>query len=271
MADILPIELPDDPRIDAYRDIRERDLVGRAGLFVAEGTIVVEKLIASTRHRPLSLLIASKRVSALAPMLASLPDDVPVFVAAQPVIDAIAGFPLHRGALAIGRRSSSIPADMLLRGARRADGGINVLLLSGIANQDNMGGIFRNAAAFGIDAIILDADCCDPFYRKSIRVSVGAVLDVPFATLGPGDDPVVLLERHAIAGVALSPAGRTTLGDWRPGLRNAVLLGAEGPGLPPTLLDRMQSLRIEMSGGFDSLNVATTSGIVLHQLTTRRR
>lgn len=270
MALLIPIDEPDDPRIDAYRDIRERDLVGRTGLFVAEGTVVVEKLIASIRHRPLSLLIAGKRVTALEPMLASLPNNVPVFVAAQPVMDTVAGFPLHRGVLAIGRQSEKLSADTLLRDACRSDGGINVLLLSGIANHDNMGGIFRNAAAFGIDAMILDADCCDPFYRKAIRVSVGAALDIPYAILSRSDDPVSLLERYGIAGVALSPAGTMSLGDWRPGLRNAVLFGAEGPGLSPALLGRMQSLRIEMASGFDSLNVATTSGIVLHHLAISR-
>jgi len=261
---LIPITDPADPRIEAYRDIRERDLVGRERMFVAEGKVVVEKLVEASRHRPASLLIADKRVAGLTAMLGRVGDDVPVYVAAQAVIDAVAGFPLHRGILAIGRRMDDAGADALL--ASLGEGAATVLLLSGIANHDNMGGILRNAAAFGVDAVLLDADCCDPLYRKAIRVSVGAALLVPMARLARGDDPVALLGRHGFAGVALSPEGTTLLHEWRPGQRNAVVLGAEGPGLAPTLIARMRSLRIEMASGFDSLNVATTSGIVLHHI-----
>jgi tRNA G18 (ribose-2'-O)-methylase SpoU len=267
MPMLIEIHDADDPRIEPYRDIRERDLVGRAGLFVAEGKVVVEKLVGSALHRPLSLLIAAKRLDALRPLVAQLGDDVPVFVAAQPVLDAIAGFAMHRGILAIGRRTNVPDADALL--ARlRGDG--DVLLLSGIANHDNIGGIFRNAAAFGA-AVLLDAECCDPLYRKAIRVSVGATLLVPTARLARDEDALALLDRHGFAPVALSPAGATQLADWRPGPRNAMLLGAEGPGLSPDILARARTLRIAMAAGFDSLNVATTSGIVLHHLATARR
>lgn len=264
---LIEIGDPDDPRIDAYRDIRERDLVGRAGLFVAEGRVVVEKLVGSAVHRPLSMLIAAKRRDALRPVLAQLPEDVPVFIAAQPVLDAIAGFAMHRGILAIGRRTEALTANDLLAGLH---GDADVLLLSGIANHDNIGGIFRNAAAFGAAAVLLDADCCDPLYRKAIRVSVGAALLVPSARLARGEDPLALLGRHGFQTIALSPAGATRLADWRPARRNAVLLGAEGPGLPAELIRRAESVRIAMAAGFDSLNVATTSGIVLHQLATAR-
>ncbi|HEX8401981.1 MAG TPA: RNA methyltransferase [Allosphingosinicella sp.] len=265
MPKLVEIQSPDDPQIEPYRDIRERDLVGRAGLFVAEGKVVVEKLVGSALHRPLSMLIAAKRLHALRPLLAQLPDDVPVFVAPQAILDAIAGFSMHRGILAIGCRTEALTADELLS---RLHGDANVLLLSGIANHDNMGGIFRNAAAFGAAAVLLDVDCCDPLYRKAIRVSVGAALLVPSARLAHGDDPLTLIQRHSFEPVALSPAGATLLCHWHPGPRNAVLLGAEGPGLAPALLDRARSVRIAMTAGFDSLNVATTSGIVLHHLAT---
>ena len=271
MPCLVTITDPTDPRIEAYRDIRERDLVGRQGLFVAEGRVVVEKLVASGVHRPVSLLIAAKRVAALEPLLSRLPDDVPVFAAEQPVIDGIAGFPVHRGILAIGRRLESPTADSLLaRVAGEDRRGEDVLFVSGIANHDNIGGIFRNAAAFGAKAVLLDADCCDPLYRKAIRVSVGASLLVPFARLAPGEDPLALLDRHGFTSFALSPSGETLLTDWRPAARNALLLGAEGPGLPPELIGRTNSVRIAMAGGFDSLNVATTSGIVLHHLSAHR-
>jgi tRNA G18 (ribose-2'-O)-methylase SpoU len=265
---IVPITDPDDPRIAPYRDIRERDLVGREGLFVAEGKVVLAMLLASAAYRPLSLLIAAHRLDALAPLLASVPPDVPVFGAAQPVIDAVAGFPLHRGILAIGRRVEIPSAETLLaRLPARAD----IVLLSAIANHDNMGGIFRNAAAFGAGAVLLDADCCDPLYRKAIRVSVGAALLVPFARIGRDEDPIALLERYGFHGVALSPHGAGELAAFVPRARNALLLGAEGPGLAAGLLARAESLRIPMAAGFDSLNVATTSGIALHHLAAAGR
>jgi tRNA G18 (ribose-2'-O)-methylase SpoU len=263
MPTLIEIHEPDDPRIEAYRDIRERDMVGRAGLFVAEGKVVVEKLVGSALHRPLSLLIAAKRIDGLRALLDRLPEDVPVFVAGQPVLDAIAGFAMHRGILAIGRRSVTPDADALLAGLH-GDG--DILVLSGIANHDNMGGIFRNAAAFGAAAVLLDPACCDPLYRKAIRVSVGAALLVPTARFRRDDDVIDLLKRHGFEPYALSPAGETPLATWRPARRNAVLLGAEGPGLSADILGRAHSLRIAMAGDFDSLNVATTSGIVLHHL-----
>jgi tRNA G18 (ribose-2'-O)-methylase SpoU len=139
-------------------------------------------------------------------------------------------------------------------------------VLMGIANHDNLGGIFRNAAAFGVDGVILDADCCDPFYRKAIRVSSGATLSVPTAWLAPGQDVVELLERHGFLGLALSPAADEILARLVPPPRSAVLLGAEGPGLSPEVMARVRTLGIPMAGGFDSLNVATTSGVVLHHL-----
>ena len=137
---LIPITDPADPRIEAYRDIRERDLVGRERMFVAEGKVVVEKLVEASRHRPASLLIADKRVAGLTAMLGRVGDDVPVYVAAQAVIDAVAGFPLHRGILAIGRRMDDAGADALL--ASLGEGAATVLLLSGIANHDNMGRIY---------------------------------------------------------------------------------------------------------------------------------
>jgi len=264
---LISLSDPEDPRIEAYRDVRERDLVGRQGLFVAEGKVVIEKVVRSRTHQLLSLLIASKRVHALEPMLAQLPRDFPVFVGEQTVIDALAGFPVHRGILAVGRRAKGLSADALLSSLV---GNADVVVLSGIANHDNMGGIFRNAVAFGARAVLLGPDCCDPLYRKAIRVSVGATLLMPFAQLTREEDPLALLERHRFEIVALSPSGETSLTDWRPTDRTAVALGAEGPGLPLDVIERTNNVRIEMAPGFDSLNVATASGIVLHHLSSRR-
>lgn len=263
MPPAIPIDDPDDPRIAAYRNVRERDLVGREGLFIAEGEVVLRILLQRSRHRALSLLLAENRVAALAPLTAALPADVPVYAAGRAVLDAIVGFPLHRGILALGRRAAEPGADGLLAALPpRA----LVVALFGIGNHDNVGGIFRNAAAFGADAVLLDRGCCDPLYRKAIRVSVGAALTVPFAWLDAGTDPVALLARHDFEPLALSPRGGSTLAEVKRSDRAAVLLGSEGPGLPEALMERARTVRIRMAPGFDSLNVATTSGIVLHHL-----
>lgn len=261
MPKIVRIDDGADSRIAEYRDIRERDLVGRDGLFVAEGEVVVRVLLGASRYKPLSLFLAEKRVVALQDEIARLPDSVPVFVAPQSIMDTIAGFPMHRGILALGRRSGmqSAQAQLTGVGARAM-----VLVLAGIANHDNIGGIFRNAAAFGVDLVILDSDCCDPLYRKAIRVSAGNVLTVRSARLERGIDVLDLLAEHGFEAMALSPGGAEVLADTRRPARLALLLGAEGPGLPDTVLQRVRTLRIPIVRDVDSLNVATTSGIVLH-------
>jgi len=263
MRPILSISDPDDPRVAAYRDIRERDLVGREGRFVAEGEVVLRMLARSGRHRAESVLIDAKRADKLSELLAEFGEDVPVYAAGQAVIDAIAGFHLHRGILAIGKRGEDPRAAGLLAGL--GDGAV-VLVLFGISNHDNMGGLFRNAAAFGADAVLLDPDCCDPLYRKAIRVSVGHALTMPFARLGAGEDPLALLKAAGFEALALTPVGATPLARLKRPARAAVLLGTEGEGLPARIIAGSTPVAIPMAPGVDSLNVAVTAGIVLHQL-----
>jgi tRNA G18 (ribose-2'-O)-methylase SpoU len=257
---------PADPRIAGYARVRERDLVGRGGGFIAEGVVVLEKLLSGGRHPLRSVLLAEKRIGALQPLLANLPDGVPVYAAGQAVMDAIVGFPIHRGVLALGERAAA-SADALLDALPpRA----LVVGLMGVANHDNMGGLFRNAAAFGADAVLIGTDCCDPLYRKAIRVSVGAALTVPFARLAADEDMTRMLAARGFDVLALSPAGDMELSGLAAGGRQAVLFGAEGPGLPPAVMARSRTVRIPMATGFDSLNVATASGIVLHRLAELR-
>lgn len=260
MTGIITVSDVDDPRIAPYRDIRERDLVGRDGMFIAEGQVVVERLLSAPAHRPVSLLIAAKRIPALLPMLNTC--KVPVYAASQPVLDQIAGFALHRGILALGRTAPALGAEALLA-STAADA--TVLVAVGIANHDNIGGIFRNAAAFGAAAVLLDHRCCEPLYRKAIRVSVGASLIVPFARFAM-DQLLAMLERQRFTALALSPHQATPLRDIRRHGRTALLLGAEGPGLPDALLHGARPVAIPIVPGFDSLNVATASGIALSHL-----
>lgn len=262
-----PIDDPGDPRIEAYRDVRERDLVGRRGLFMAEGEVVLGRLIGAPRFRTVSVLIDSRRLDKLGAMLAGLEADVPVYCASREVLDAIAGFPMHRGVLGLGAREKGVTAAGLLAGLGPD---ALVLALYAIANHDNLGGIFRNAAAFGVDAVILDRQCCDPLYRKALRVSVGGALQVPYARTDPGEDLAALLTGQGFEPLALTPAGETRLDQVTRSGRTAVLLGAEGPGLPPEVIAAARGVRVPMAAGFDSLNVATTSGIVLHHLTAGR-
>lgn len=262
MPNVVAIVSPDDPRVAAYREVRERDLAGRDGLFVAEGEVVLRMLLSGrSRFGPVSILLAESRIAPLAGLLADVPDAVPVMVAPPAVMARIAGFPIHRGVLAIGSRGApSAPADVLAA----APGPALALGLVGLANHDNVGGAFRNAAAFGADAVLLDPATCDPLYRKAIRVSVGASLTVPFARAGTDTALVDALEAAGFTVFALAPGGRESLHELAWPERSAVLLGAEGPGLPAAILRRVRTLRIPMAAGFDSLNVATAAGIALH-------
>ncbi|HYD27014.1 RNA methyltransferase [Brevundimonas sp.] len=261
----IPIDDPLDPRVAAFLDIRERDLTGRQGLFVAEGEVVLRVLASpASLCRPVAALIAEKRLAALADLLAALPPDTPVHAAPQPVLDRVAGFHLHRGILALGEKPVARPLAEVLAGL--ADDAV-VVLACGIGNHDNMGGIFRAAAAFGAAAVLLDDRCCDPFYRKAIRVSVGAVLRTPMATGMPADEMVDGLKAAGFRVLAMTPASAAPLHLATRGGRTAIVLGAEGPGLPTQLIERCETVGIPMSGGFDSLNVATAGAIALHHFT----
>lgn len=264
----IRIDDPLDPRIDAYLRVRERDLVGREGRFLAEGLVVLRMLVRS-RFEVESLLVAEARRETVEELVAELPAEVPLHLAPQRVMDAIAGFPMHRGVLAVARRGVEPTLGELLARVDRPNA--TVVVCVGLSNHDNVGGVFRNAAAFGADAVLLDAESCDPLYRKAVRVSVGGALRVPFSR---GSSALELLAGLAQAGfelVALSPGGSEELADFVPRGKVALLLGAEGPGLPEAILQATRTVRIEMAPGFDSLNVAATSAVALHALGTARR
>lgn len=264
---IVPISDPADPRIADYLNVRERDLKGRAGLFMAEGEVVLRLLLARPEHRLASLLISEKSHRRLADALPALPAETPVYVAGQGVMDEVAGFPIHRGALALGEVPPPRDSVALLASLRPS---AVVVGLLGLTNHDNVGGIFRNAAAFGADAVLLDEATCDPLYRKAIRVSVGASLIVPHARVPDAQVMLRILAQAGFETLALSPSGSVELSGLARRGRVAALFGTEGPGLPDDVMVRASTVRISMAPGFDSLNVATTSGIVLHHLTRER-
>jgi tRNA G18 (ribose-2'-O)-methylase SpoU len=263
---LIPIDDPADPRVAAYLDIGERDLTGRQGRFVAEGKVVLGALLSSGRFEAESALVLQGRLPGLREILRKAPADFPVYLASGAVMDAIAGFPIHRGILAIGRRHTDTDAGQLLAALpRRA----LVLVLIGIANHDNVGAIFRNAAAFGAGAVFLDSTRCDPLYRKAIRVSTGSVLYLPYAFFDDMEAFATGLAASGFEAFALAPRGTTDLRLAPRGERTALYFGAEGAGLPDSLLARMKTLRIAMTEEFDSLNVAAASAVALHHFFQR--
>lgn len=265
---IIRINDPHDPRIAEFRDIRERDLVGRHGHFIAEGTVVLRMLAAAhvsaeARFRAEKLLLLENRLEGLGEILAAFPVEVPVYVASAAVLDQIAGFHLHRGVLALGSRMLGQGADTLLNALPEK---ALIGVCCGISNHDNIGSIFRNAAAFGVSALLLDETCCDPLYRKALRVSVGSVLSVPFARGGAALSLLETVDRAGFAIFGLSPRGEIDIRDVPKVNRVALVTGTEGEGLPAHIIERFQTARIPQMPQLDSLNAATATGIALYEM-----
>ncbi len=264
VAQIVRTEDEGDPRLDDFRDLstadRRPDRPGGRGLVIAEGTVVVRRLLASA-YPPRALLGVERRIDELAPDLADVP--VPAYVTSAEVMAEVVGFHLNRGVLAVADRAPQPDADEILARSRV------VAVLEGVGDHENIGALFRNAAALGVDGVLLGAGCADPLYRRSVRVSMGNVLRVPFAALTPWPSG---LERVRAAGfrvAALTPRAdaRTLREVAADGGRTALLLGSEGPGLTAEALDSADvAVRIPMSEGVDSLNVATAAAVAFYEL-----
>jgi tRNA G18 (ribose-2'-O)-methylase SpoU len=267
VATITPVDDPSDPRMDDYRDLttadRRPDRPGGRGLVIAEGVVVVRRLIDSP-FPVRSLLGVPRRLAALTSDLAGL--DVPAYAADAATMAEVVGFHLNRGVLAVADRAVPPDPATLLRHARA------VAVLEGVNDHENLGGLFRNAAALGIDCVLLGPRCSDPLYRRSVRVSMGHVLRVPFAEL-PGTWPASLsmLRAAGLRVAALTPAADAVplAASSLPGERVALLLGAEGPGLSAEALEAADvRVRIPMASGVDSLNVATAAAVAFHAVGT---
>jgi len=258
-----------DPRVFDYLDVRDRDLVGRKGAFMAEGRLIVRTLLTASRFRVRSILVNEAALSSMRDLVdARERAELPVFVASQTVMDQIAGFHIHRGCLAVGERESTpLCASELLRAQPERS---LVVGLEGVANHDNLGAIFRNAAAFGASAVVLDATSGDPLYRKAIRVSMGAALRVRFARLARGVGLVPTFREAGFATVALTPSeDAKDIAEVVDGLaeRRAILVGAEEPGLTREAMALADvRARIPIAKAVDSLNVATACGVAMHRL-----
>lgn len=263
---MIRIDDADDPRLADFRDLttadRRPDRPGGRGLVLAEGTVVVQRLLASP-YPVRGLLGVDRRLDELAPSLAGV--DVPAYEVSAQLMASVVGFHLNRGVLASADRIAQQPVAALLASARL------VAVLEGINDHENLGSIFRNAAALGVDAVLLGGRCADPLYRRSVRVSMGHVLRVPFATLP--DWPIDLTALGGFRTVALTPSvGAVPLPAAELGSaeRVALLLGAEGPGLSAEALAAADvRVAIPMADGVDSLNVATAAAIAFYAASQR--
>lgn len=255
------IDSPDSPKVAAYTKLPERKLSEVQERFVAEGETVLRVALTATEFELHSMFMSERQVKRLLPLLEASGADVPVYIAHQDVMDAVVGFHIHRGCLALVRRRRVPTLDEAI-----SSGTGHVIVGLGIANHDNIGGIFRNAAAFGASCVLMDDSSCHPFYRKAVRVSVGGVMRVPFVRQGAPSHIFRALERAGITALTLSPGAATELADVPRGKRYALVLGAEGPGLSDHWLQAGTPTRIRMAPDFDSLNVAQTAGIALYAL-----
>lgn len=241
-------------------DLRRRT-EATGGFFIVEGVLAIERLLALGTWPVRSLLLTAAAAGRLEAALAPAPVPVPIYVAPAAVLREVVGFDLHRGAVASVDRRPPWRTDLrdVLAGAHR------IAVLEGVNDHENLGALFRNAAAFGIDAVLLDRRCADPLYRRSVRVSMGHVLAVPFAAVGVLPDALDDAPLNRFTTLALTPQPEAdALADLVTDLPEptAWLLGAEGPGLSPAVLDWAdRRVCIPMAPGVDSLNVATAAAI----------
>lgn len=270
---------PNDPELADYRAVRDRDLLGpegRGGLFIGETPLVVRAMLARPGMTK-SVLVAEERRSALHDDLARF--DGPVFVVPLAWMERITGYPLHRGILAVGHRPD--PDDhtvdrVLARLHQSKNDPLTLLICVGINNIDNIGLLFRNAAAFAVDAVVLDPTCHDPLYRKSLRVSIGHVLSMPWARATPQQWPDELDRLRNEWGctlIALATGEHAVpIDSIDCPERSAIIVGPEFEGLPDEILARCDAIaRIPMAAGVDSLNVGVASAVALHRFSRGQR
>lgn len=263
--DLHPVTDPDDPRLDDYRGLTDTALRARTestnGLYIAESAKVIERAVRAG-HRPRSVMVQRRWLDGIRTLLHDV--DVPVYEVSDAVAESVAGFAVHRGALAAMHRPDLPAVAEVIRDARL------VLVLAGIGDHTNVGAAFRAAAALGADAVLVAPRCADPLYRRSVRVSMGTVFQVPWTRMPDWEGSVAALRAAGVEIVALALAEDAVplrrYARERPE-RIALLLGSEGDGLSEDELavaDRV--VTIPMRGGVDSLNVASAAAVALYAL-----
>jgi len=263
---IIHIDSLDLPGLADYSQLTDVALRRKSepagGLYIAESTKVIARAL-EAGHRPRSVLLQEQWLPDALELLSDWPD-VPVYVGAASVLEELTGYNLHRGALAAMHRPVLAPVSDLIRGARR------IVILENIVDHTNVGAIFRSVAGLGADAVLITPRCADPLYRRSVRVSMGTVLQVPWTRLPEWDEAVPLLHEAGFHLAALALADNAvSLDDFAidPPERLAIVLGAEGDGLSRQALGVADTVvTIPMLHGVDSLNVASASAVALYAL-----
>ena len=262
---VIRVEQIEDARLDDYRNVSDAELLRRSNLFVAEGRLVVRRLL-SSRHDLVSLLLNEASFVSLEGDFRRQFEEIPVYVGSTEALAGIVGFNLHRGCLALAHRPAGAQVADVMRDAAL------LLVLEGVTDPDNVGSAFRNAAAFGVDGVLL-MSCCDPLYRKAVRTSMGHVLQMPHASLIDLGSAMAALKSAGFTVVALTPAADAPpVADFvrsRPfGGKIVVLAGNEADGLSADALAAADArVRIPMRDGVDSLNLSTAIGVALDRLT----
>lgn len=266
----MPFEIrdPADPRIALFRNLPDVELRRSVeldnGVFVVEGIRTIRTLLES-EWPAISVLLTLGRLATSGDVVERAERrNVSVYVADSEVFDGIAGFHAHRGALAVAARLPMKPPHELVTACNA------VIIVEAVNDHENLGAIFRNAAALGAGAVLLDPSCCDPLYRRSVRVSLGQVLRVPFTRVSPWPSGLSLLSAEGFAIVALDPKSPQPIGSLEPPAKVALMVGSEGEGLSDGARDAAtHQVRIPMSSGVDSINVATAAAIGLDRLVRR--
>lgn len=265
MLEVVDILDPADPRVDDFRDLnsvdRRPDLPTGKGLVIAEGVLVAQRMVAS-RFTPHAFLGTDRRLGELEDSLRGV--SAPFYRATAEVMAGVVGFHLNRGVLAAARRPPELELDDVLAEAR------TIAVLEGVNDHENLGSIFRNAAGLGVDAVVFGSGCADPLYRRAVRVSMGHALLVPFTRVQrwPGALEDVRRQGFRLLAMTPDPAAQTLAQamDAIDDQKLAVLVGAEGPGLTETAMRASDMrVRIPMSRGTDSLNVATAAALAFYE------
>lgn len=261
----MPVHSLDIPALVPYRSTRDAAALRAQGLFVAEGRLVVVRVLDDPSWVVESLLLSPAAYDALRPVIDARRSDVPVYVCPSSLLADVTGVHLHRGCLALVRRPSPVAWEAVAATATR------LLVLDGLTDADNVGSAFRNAAAFGVDALLLTPGTCDPLYRKAVRTSMGHVLRLPWATVTPWPEALEQLHRAGWQTVVLTPRQPSVrLEAWlsqRLAPRVALVVGTEGEGVSDAVADAATvRVRIPMAAGVDSINVATAAAVVLSHL-----
>lgn len=268
VVQVIQIDDPADERLNDFRDLstadRRPDRPGGRGLVLAEGVVVVERLLASP-YPVRALLGVQRRIEALADQLE--PVAAPAYVTSAEIMAEVVGFHLNRGVLASADRAPMPALPELAATAR------SLAVLEGVGDHENLGSIFRNAAALGVDGVLLGPGCSDPLYRRSVRVSMGHVLRVPFTTIEPWPEGLKTLRDNGFRIAAMTPRpDALPLREAVAGVEKvALLLGSEGPGLTEEAITAADlPVRIPMAAGVDSLNVATAAAVAFYEIAQAR-